>query len=214
MEKNNLNNLRQNYDQRSLSIKDTLNDGIEQFKAWFEEAKNSDIKEPNAMTLATVNAENIPSIRTVLMKDWDNDGIIFYTNYGSTKANDIEVNNKVAICFLWLPLERQVRIKGMASKTSKSKSEEYFSKRPRKSQIGAWCSPQSQIIESRSILEKEKEKIETKFEGKNIPVPDNWGGYYIKIYEIEFWQGRPGRLHDRIKYTKENNTWNKVRLAP
>ncbi len=207
--------MRENYTRGVLDISSILDNPMHQFTKWFEEAQNGNIAEPNAMILSTVNADNIPSSRTVLLKEIDTKGFIFYTNYTSEKGQDIAMNPNVSLIFLWKELERQVRISGVASKVSAQRSNAYFQKRPRGSQIGAWTSPQSSVIENREVLEQRKSEIESKFEGKDhIPVPDFWGGYIIEPSSIEFWQGRPSRLHDRLRYKLEDGSWIVERLAP
>jgi pyridoxamine 5'-phosphate oxidase len=185
-----------------------------QFETWFEEVKNAELKEPNAMVLATVNAQGEPNIRAVLLKIFDEKGFVFFTNYNSDKGKEIEENPNVAAEFLWLELERQVRILGKCEKITKSESLSYFLKRSRGSQLGAWVSDQSSIISSRKILSIQMEKIKEKFKKGEVPLPDFWGGYRIIPEKIEFWQGRENRLHDRILYTKEADEWKISRLAP
>jgi len=207
--------MRMNYTQGNLSESSVLENPMEQFQVWFDEATNSEILEPNALILATVNADNIPSARTVLLKELDPQGFIFYTNYNSEKGQDIAENNNVSLVFLWKEIERQVRITGTAEKISSNRSEHYFHKRPISSQIGAWVSPQSSVIESRAILESRKKEIEKKYKDTDkIPLPDFWGGYIVKPSMLEFWQGRTSRLHDRIRYKSVNGTWKIDRLAP
>jgi pyridoxamine 5'-phosphate oxidase len=185
-----------------------------QFEKWFKEAQNAMSPEPNAMLLATSSADNIPNIRAVLLKIFDEKGFVFFTNYNSDKAKEIAANPNVAAEFLWLDLERQVRITGRCEKISQAESLAYFMKRSRDSQIGTWVSDQSAIISSRKLLAMQIEKIKAKFKDGDIPLPDFWGGYRIIPNKIEFWQGRESRLHDRILYTKENNKWSISRLAP
>jgi pyridoxamine 5'-phosphate oxidase len=185
-----------------------------QFETWFEEVKNAELKEPNAMVLATVNAQGEPNIRAVLLKIFDEKGFVFFTNYNSDKGKEIEENPNVAAEFLWLELERQVRILGKCEKITKSESLSYFLKRSRGSQLGAWVSDQSSIISSRKLLSIQMEKIKEKFKKGEVPLPDFWGGYRIIPEKIEFWQGRENRLHDRILYTKEADEWKISRLAP
>ncbi len=185
-----------------------------QFETWFEEVKNAELQEPNAMVLATVNAEGEPNIRAVLLKIFDEKGFVFFTNYNSDKGEEIAQNPNVAAEFLWLGLERQVRILGKCEKITKSESLSYFLKRSRGSQIGAWVSDQSSIISSRKLLGMQIQKIKEKFKKGDVPLPDFWGGYRIIPHKIEFWQGRESRLHDRILYTKEANEWKISRLAP
>jgi pyridoxamine 5'-phosphate oxidase len=207
--------MRMNYTKGNLDEDSVLDNPIDQFKVWFEEATNSQILEPNALILATVNKNNIPSARTVLLKEIDPGGFIFYTNYRSEKGQDIADNNNVSMVFLWKEIERQVRISGIAEKIDPSRSEKYFHKRPKGSQIGAWVSPQSTIIESRAVLENKKREIEKKYQDHDqLPLPEFWGGYIVKPVAIEFWQGRPSRLHDRIRYALVDGSWKIERLAP
>ena len=207
--------MRQNYSRAFLEEKDVAQNPIDQFKKWFDEAKGSDVVEPNAMTIATVNANGIPSARIVLLKDIDKEGFIFYTNYDSAKASDISENPNVSLVFLWKELERQVRISGVAEKISSERSLNYFQKRPKGSQIGAWTSPQSQIIYDRSILDKRKAEIEEQYKDVDqLPLPEFWGGYIVRPSKIEFWQGRPNRLHDRLRYVLNDGLWGIDRLAP
>jgi len=185
-----------------------------QFETWFEEVKNAELQEPNAMVLATANAEGEPNIRAVLLKIFDEKGFVFFTNYNSDKGEEIAQNPNVAAEFLWLGLERQVRILGKCEKITKAESLSYFLKRSRGSQLGAWVSDQSSIISSRKLLGMQIEKIKEKFKNGDVPLPDFWGGYRIIPHKIEFWQGRESRLHDRILYTKEGKEWKISRLAP
>jgi pyridoxamine 5'-phosphate oxidase len=206
--------IRKDYKLSSLHEHDVAANAITQFTKWWNEAVASDIHEVNAMTLATVDAGNTPSARIVLLKGYDENGFVFYTNYHSHKAADMEANNKVALLFFWKELERQVRIEGTISKTSEQQSDEYFASRPAGSKIGAWASPQSTIITSREVIEENVVELEKSFAGNNISRPPHWGGYVVKPARIEFWQGRPGRLHDRIQYTLKDNQWVIERLAP
>lgn len=185
-----------------------------QFEKWFSDAQNAEILEPNTMLLATCGAQNIPNIRAVLLKIFDERGFVFFTNYTSDKAKEIEENPNVAVEFLWLDLERQVRIIGTCEKISHTESLSYFMKRSRGSQIGAWVSEQSKIISSRKLLSMALEKMKEKFKNGEVPLPDFWGGYRVIPNKIEFWQGRESRLHDRILYTKEGESWSISRLAP
>lgn len=205
--------LRRIYQQKSLSETEVDQDPIVQFRKWWNEAIAAQIPEPNAMTLATC-IDGKPSARTVLLKDIHADGILFFTNYNSRKGKEIEANPYVALLFFWQQLERQVRIDGMVEKISAKISDEYFASRPRESRIGAWSSPQSETIENRKMLEEKEKYYESLFENKEIPRPEHWGGYLVRPISIEFWQGRPGRLHDRIYYIKEGGSWKINRLAP
>jgi pyridoxamine 5'-phosphate oxidase len=211
---NGIADIRKDYKMLSLSEKDVAADPIIQFTKWWNEAIASNIDEVNAMTLATATKAGKPSARIVLLKGVSNDGFEFFTNYESDKANDMAENNQVALVFFWKELERQIRIEGTVSKIAEASSDKYFYSRPQLSKIGAWSSPQSRIIESRAILEEHVAQTIHKFEGKEIPRPTFWGGYIVKPNNIEFWQGRSSRLHDRIAYTLDATQWNIERLAP
>ena len=187
---------------------------ISQFSVWMNEAIESNLLEPNAMTLATASREGIPSARTVLLKGFDERGFVFYTNYESSKAKDLDENPNATLLFLWVEFERQVRITGKVDKVSREESEKYFISRPRESQLGAWASKQSSVIPNREILENKFEEMKERFEGKEIPLPSFWGGYRVIPQRIEFWQGRESRLHDRICYTLDAGKWKIERLSP
>ncbi|MDY0052804.1 MAG: pyridoxamine 5'-phosphate oxidase [Aliarcobacter sp.] len=210
-----LTSLRAKYTTRNLDIKDLNQNPFMQFETWFNEAINAKVTEPNAFSLATVGLDMIPSIRTVLLKIFDEKGFVFFTNYKSTKAKQIEENPKAAALFAWLDLERQVKIEGSIEKISSTESLKYFLSRPKGSQIGAWVSHQSEVITSRSLLEQKFDEIKRKFVKGEVPFPSFWGGYIIKPIRIEFWQGGQDRLHDRFLYElQEDNTWSISRLAP
>ncbi|WP_026994395.1 pyridoxamine 5'-phosphate oxidase [Flectobacillus major] len=207
--------LRENYTKGSLDVSDVLPSPIQEFQKWFEQAVDSQILEPNAMHVSTVSNEGKPSSRIVLLKSLDSTGFTFYTNYLSRKGTELAENPHACITFFWGELERQVRIEGLIEKVSEQDSDEYFSVRPRGSQIGAWVSNQSMVIDNREVLEEREKSIVAKFEGKDVPRPPHWGGYRLVPHYIEFWQGRPSRLHDRIAYTlTENNQWKIERLSP
>ena len=212
----NLANLRQEYKKHQLTEELAHSEPLQQFAVWFQEAMNSGVPEPNAFILATVSENGTPEARVMLLKGVDNGGFVFYTNYESDKAKDLADFPVATMCFLWLGLERQVRISGPVHKVTREESEQYFHSRPRESQIGAWVSPQSQPIPSRDFIEKRLQETMQKFQDKEIiPLPSNWGGYRLVPVEIEFWQGRPNRLHDRLLYSEhEDGRWEITRLAP
>lgn len=187
---------------------------FKQFDIWFKEAKDIGLKDPNAMNVASATKDGTPSSRMVLLKSYDEKGFVFYTNYTSRKSQEIIDNPKVALNFFWDALERQVRVEGEISKVGSKISDEYFSSRSRLSQLGAHASNQSQIIQSYDVITNALSELEKKYEGKEIPRPDHWGGFIIVPKTIEFWQGHEGRIHDRLKFQKENSGWNLVRLSP
>jgi pyridoxamine 5'-phosphate oxidase len=208
-------NLREEYTQAELRRKDLPPNPLNQFELWFQQACNADLQEPNAMVLATASARGEPLVRTVLLKYFDNDGLVFFTNYESRKAGQIRENPNVALLFLWLPLQRQVQITGIAAKISTAESLKYFAARPHGSQLGAWCSSQSSVISSRQMLLMEFEKIKQKFLNREVPLPSFWGGYRVVPHSFEFWQGRSNRLHDRFLYVRQGDDgWEIHRLAP
>ena len=209
-----LEEMRKQYDISGLDRKDLLESPTEMFRNWFEKIEEYDTLEPNAMTLATASNAGKPTSRIVLLKEYDEKGFTFYTNYESTKGVQIESNPYGSLTFNWHPLERQIRIRGKIRRISPDKSKKYFASRPRLSQISVLASKQSTTVENRAELELLFKKYEDKYEDKEIPMPDYWGGYRLEHKEIEFWQGRDNRLHDRILYKKENNIWNHVRLSP
>jgi pyridoxamine 5'-phosphate oxidase len=211
----NLQDLRLTYSAQTLDINDVLPNPFGQLEKWLQEAINAQLLEPNAMQIATVSSNGQPSLRTVLLKGLDESGLVFYTNYDSRKGQNLAENPHCALLFSWLSLERQIRVEGEATKVTRSLSEEYFKSRPKSSQIGATVSPQSQPV-SREFLEAATEKLKAQYANQaNLPLPENWGGYRVKPTRIEFWQGRPSRLHDRICYTLQTDgTWTIERLAP
>jgi pyridoxamine 5'-phosphate oxidase len=211
----NLAELRKEYTRATLDESSVLKDPVEQFKQWFREAYDSQLPEPTAMNLATVTPRGTPSSRVVLLKGVERNRFLFYTNYQSDKGKELELNPSCALTFFWPELERQVRIEGVASRIDEQRSQEYFQSRPRGSQIGAWSSPQSAVISDRLIIEQRVLQMEKKFEGLDVlPRPQQWGGYEVEPFLIEFWQGRASRLHDRIEYVKVDSTWQIHRLAP
>jgi pyridoxamine 5'-phosphate oxidase len=215
MSENNYADIREEYKKGSLEVSDTLANPIEQFQKWFKEAQQAEVMEVNAMCLSTVDAEGRPDARIVLLKDVTDRGFTFYTNYESHKGHELERTPFAALTFFWPELQRQIRIRGAVEKVSEATSEEYFQSRPRGSQIGAWTSPQSQEISGRGTLEVREKEFEERFKGKEIPKPDHWGGYRVSPEAIEFWQGRPSRLHDRIFYkVQSSGDWKRSRLAP
>lgn len=206
--------LRREYKQAALDETSVDADPVAQFRTWFEAARRAELLEPNAMSLATVDTMGRPDTRTVLLKAYDEHGFVFYTNYESHKARQIESHADVALLFPWLPLERQVKILGKAEKVSTAESLKYFLSRPTGSRLGAWVSDQSSVISGRKILEMKLAEMKRKFAGGDIPLPDHWGGYRVKPRLFEFWQGRPNRLHDRLQYELADDRWAIKRLAP
>ncbi|HEY7545544.1 MAG TPA: pyridoxamine 5'-phosphate oxidase [Blastocatellia bacterium] len=198
----------------SLRRRDLDPDPFIQFGKWYEDAINSVPKLPNAMTLATSTADGRASARMVLLKDFDHRGFVFYTNYESRKCRELEANPLAVLVFYWAELDRQVRITGRVHRTTREESAEYFSTRPRESQIAAWASEQSAVIESRDALEKKFDEHAARFEGRDVPLPPFWGGYRLDAEEIEFWQSRTGRLHDRFRYRRHDDGWLIERLSP
>lgn len=213
--KEELQNIRAEYASKEL-LKSTLADQpIDQFALWFKEALEAKVREVNAMNLATCDENNRPSARIVLLKSFDENGFVFFTNYKSEKGQHMAENLNVALTFFWPELERQVRVEGEVEKTSKEESLAYFKSRPRLSQLGAIVSQQSTEIANRELLQAKMDELTNKYEGKEIPMPVHWGGYLVKPSKIEFWQGRPGRLHDRLVYEKQSkNNWSIKRLCP
>lgn len=206
--------MREEYGSRVLRRADLAASPIVQFEQWFAEAREVELHEPNALTLSTIGLDGCPASRTVLMKFFDDAGFVFYTNYGSAKAREIAADPRASMLFPWLQLERQVRIDGAVEKVSTAESLKYFASRPRESQIGAWVSDQSSVIDSRALLMNKIAEIKAKFKGGDIPLPSFWGGYRLRPERVEFWQGGKGRVHDRFLYTRDGAGWAIDRLAP
>jgi pyridoxamine 5'-phosphate oxidase len=207
--------IRKEYRLRTLSEEEVQENPIEQFNAWWKEAIASQIEEVNAMTLATASSDGVPAARIVLLKGFDDRGFVFFTNYKSYKGRQLQENPRACLVFFWKELERQVRITGLVEKVSPAESDEYFSGRPEGSKIGAWASPQSQVILDRSWLLESENKMREKFEETKLTRPGYWGGYRVKPITVEFWQGRQNRLHDRIQFSlEESGKWKIERLAP
>lgn len=210
----NVADLRENYTKGGIIDSELPDNPVEYFKIWLDEALKSKVMEPNAMSLATADKNGFPNVRMVLLKGVEDDAIHFYTNYESEKGKELDVNPYASVAFWWPELERQIRISGNVKKLTEKESEEYFHSRPRESQVGAWSSNQSREVKSREDLQNRFDDLKKKFDGVDIPKPEFWGGYQITIEKIEFWQGRPGRLHDRIQYVKNSKEWTKSRLQP
>ncbi len=209
-----LQEMRTEYRKATLDESSVPTEPFTLFEIWFSQAVATEVKDPNTMILATSSKENIPNVRAVLLKIFDEKGFVFFTNYNSVKAKEIKENPHVALEFLWLDLERQVRVIGTCEKVSTAESLAYFMKRSRGSQIGAWVSEQSSVISSRKMIQMQIEKMKEKFAKGSVPLPDFWGGYRVIPSQIEFWQGRESRLHDRIRYRKDGDHWKIERLAP
>jgi pyridoxamine 5'-phosphate oxidase len=211
---NSIADIRTDYRMKSFLEADAASDPYTQFGHWWLEAVESKIEEVNAMTLATASADGFPAARIVLLKGYDKNGFVFFTNYNSQKGQEIAANPKACLLFFWKELERQIRIDGNIEKVSLEESEVYFKSRPIGSRIGAWCSPQSTVIPDRSILDKNVAHYTHKFKDLEVPRPAHWGGYIVKPTAIEFWQGRSSRLHDRLRYSVKSEGWKLERLAP
>ena len=209
-----LQRLRKEYTRAGLREADADPDPTKQFRKWFDEALAADLHEPNAMTLATATSDGRPSARVVLLKGFNERGFVFYTNYEGRKGRELEENPYCALVVYWGKLERQVRIEGRASRVPEEESDAYYASRPRGSRLGAWASAQSTLVEDRDVLEERLRGLEEEYEGREAPRPPFWGGYRVEPGEIEFWQGRENRLHDRLVYRRVDDVWNVVRLQP
>jgi pyridoxamine 5'-phosphate oxidase len=210
-----ISDLRREYASRSLGEVDTDPNPIAQFRVWFDEALKSEVIDANAMSLATATPTGEPSVRIVLLKDLDDDGFVFFTQYDSAKGRELAVNPRGALLFYWAPLERQVRITGIVARVTRAASEAYFATRPIESQWAAWTARQSSEIATRDALEQQYAEVKRRFADQPVPCPPDWGGFRVMPERIEFWQGRPGRLHDRLLYTRQSDgAWTRVRLAP
>jgi pyridoxamine 5'-phosphate oxidase len=207
--------LRREYASRALGEADTDPNPIAQFRVWFDEALKSEIIDVNAMSLATCTPNGEPSVRIVLLKGLDDDGLVFFTQYDSSKGRELTLNPRAALLFYWAPLERQVRITGPVARVARETSEAYFATRPVESQWAAWTARQSSEVASRDALEQQYADVKRRYAEQQVPCPPDWGGYRVTPERMEFWQGRPGRLHDRLLYTRQiDGTWTRTRLAP
>jgi len=209
-----LGDLRMEYDVGTIDASSMHADPIEQWQQWFDEASEADVYEPNAMVVASVDQGGWPHARNVLVKEVDVHGFVFYTNYESAKAAELESAGKASLLFSWLPMHRQVRVVGTVGRVSPNQSDAYFASRPRGSQIGAWASPQSDLIADASVLERALADVEARFAGGEVSRPPFWGGYRVSPVMFEFWQGRPSRLHDRLRYVFRDGSWAIERIAP
>ncbi|MEQ1676048.1 MAG: pyridoxamine 5'-phosphate oxidase [Chitinophagaceae bacterium] len=211
----NIASIRRNYSQKKLTEQKAAADPIKQFTKWWKQAVKSEIEEVNAMTLATASSDRVPAARIVLLKDFSEKGFSFYTNYNSFKGQQLAENPKACLVFFWKEMERQVRITGLIEKLDAETNDSYFNSRPEESRLGAIASPQSQVIQNREWLDARFKQLKKDFKGKEVERPEHWGGYLVKPVIIEFWQGRPGRLHDRLQYTLDDTgNWKIERLAP
>ena len=212
--RNYLNTVRRDFADSPLDFDHVGDDPFAFFEKWFDEAVGAEVMDPYAMSIATVDRQGQPSVRVVYMRDISKDGLVFYTNYLSSKGKDLAQNPKISANFFWVELDRQIRVKGKVALLSEAASDVYFASRPRESQLGAWASDQSRSLKNREELTDRLEALRQRFEGKDIPRPSHWGGYCIAVESMEFWQGRPSRLHDRVVFTMEGSIWKKSRLSP
>lgn len=210
-----LSSMRVSYDAESLEATGLAPTWYEQLQEWFDAAVRAEVHEPNAMVLATADAEGAPSSRTVLCKGFDERGLVFFTNYTSAKSHDLTATRQAAATFPWVSLQRQVNVRGEVEKVEPEETAEYWAARPRGSQLGAWASPQSRVVTGRAALESSLQGIERRFaDSERVPVPPHWGGWRIRPDYVEFWQGQPDRLHDRLRYRRTDDAWTVERLAP
>jgi pyridoxamine 5'-phosphate oxidase len=206
--------LRKDYTKETLNESDVDPNPVQQFQRWFDQAVKAELPEPNAMTLATASKDGIPAARIVLLKAVDDRGFTFFTNYNSNKGKELEANPQAALVFLWTELERQVRIVGRVEKVTAEESDGYFFSRPHNSRLGAWASEQSEIIPNRDVLEQRLATLKVEYENQEVPRPPHWGGFRVIPHEIEFWQGRSSRLHDRLLYCRQGENWTIERMSP
>lgn len=209
-----LSHLREDYRRATLDVGDVAADPLDQFRRWFREAQDVQVHEPNAMALATADADGYPNVRMVLLKEATERGFVFFTDYRSIKGLELAVNARGALCFWWGPLERQVRLRGPIARISSEDSAAYFVQRPRGSRLGAWASAQSSVLASRETLERKHAELDAQYPGEDVPLPPHWGGFQLAPESYEFWQGRSSRLHDRIRYRQDGTQWVIERLSP